>query len=41
VVEYVEHMKKYFTNEILPDDEFDELIKTEAKNFVSIDEHLH
>ena len=41
VVEYVEHMKKYLTDEILPDDKFDELIKIEVKNFVLIDGHLH
>jgi hypothetical protein len=40
-VEYVEHMGKYLTDGTLPGDEFDELIKIEAKNFILNDSRLY
>jgi hypothetical protein len=40
-IEYVEHMGKYLTDGTLPGDEFDELIKIEAKNFVLNDNRLY
>ena len=33
-IEYIEHMGDYLTKEALPGDEFDELIKLEARNFI-------
>jgi transposase InsO family protein len=41
VVEYVEHMEKYLMDKTLPGDEFDELIKIEAKNFILNDGRLY
>src|SRR5438046_6022292 len=40
-IEYVEHMGDYLTKGALPGDEFDELIKLEAKNFVLDNGHLY
>jgi RNase H-like domain found in reverse transcriptase/Reverse transcriptase (RNA-dependent DNA polymerase)/Integrase zinc binding domain/Retroviral aspartyl protease len=40
-IEYVEHMEMYLTDRTLPGDEFDELVKTEAKNFVLNDGRLY
>ena len=40
-IEYVEHMGNYLTKGTLPGDEFDELIKLEAKNFLLKDDHLY
>ena len=40
-VEYVEHMGKYLADGTLPRDEFDELIKIEAKNFILNDSRLY
>ena len=40
-IEYIEHMGDYLTKGALPGDEFDELIKLEAKNFVLDGGHLY
>jgi RNase H-like domain found in reverse transcriptase len=40
-IEYVEHMAGYLTKGILPGNEFDELIKIEAKNFMLSDGRLY
>jgi hypothetical protein len=40
-IEYVEHIGKYLMDETLPGDEFDELIKVEAKNFILNDSRVY